>query len=126
MLDHVGLAYKNIPYKLIEDNFQDILISADMIELSDVVSRCTEFLKCELHESNAIGKYRKKICYVLISKSLLLGIHKLSFFTIICHFLGIYRFAEGHNIEGLRDISLSYIHDNFFLVSQVLTWFCIV
>ena len=34
-------------------------------------------------------------------------------------FLGIYRFAEGHNIEGLRDISLSYIHDNFFLVSQV-------
>ena len=56
-MDHVGLAYKNMPYKLIRDNFQDILISADMIELSDVVSRCTEFLKCELHESNAIGKY---------------------------------------------------------------------
>ena len=36
-------------------SIQDILISADMIELSDVVSRCTEFLKCELHESNAIG-----------------------------------------------------------------------
>ena len=33
-----------------------------------------------------------------------------------CH-LGIYRFADGHNIEGLRDISLGYIHDNFFLVS---------
>ena len=55
-----------------------------------------------------------------MSKSLSLGIHKLSFFTIICYFLGIYRFAEGHNIEGLRDISLSYIHDNFFLVSQVM------
>ena len=35
-------------------------------------------------------------------------------------FSGIYRFAEGHNIEGLRDIALSYIHDNFFLVSQVI------
>ena len=30
---------------------------------------------------------------------------------------GIYRFAEGHNIEGLRDIALDYIHDNFYLVS---------
>jgi len=65
-------------------NVQDILISADMIELSDVVTICTDFLKSELHESNAIG---------------------------------IYRFADGHNIEGLRDISLGYIHDNFFLVS---------
>ena len=38
-------------------------------------------------------------------------------YSLCC--LGIYRFAEGHNIEGLRDISLTYIHDNFFLVSQV-------
>ena len=38
-----------------QTNVQDILISADMIELSDVVTRCTEFLKSELHESNAIG-----------------------------------------------------------------------
>ena len=55
-----------------------------MIELKDVVEKCTEFLKLELHESNAIG---------------------------------IYRFAEGHNIEGLRDIALNFIHDNFYLVS---------
>ena len=34
---------------------QDILVSADMIGLTEVVSKCTEFLKCELHESNAIG-----------------------------------------------------------------------
>ena len=40
------------------------------------MDRCTEFLKLELHESNAIG---------------------------------IYRFAEGHNIEGLRDIALAFI-----------------
>ena len=32
--------------------------------------------------------------------------------------LGIYRFAEGHNIGCLRDIALDYIHDNFYLVSQ--------
>ena len=28
-----------------------------MIELKEVVEKCTEFLKLELHESNAIGKY---------------------------------------------------------------------
>ena len=45
----------------------------------------------------------------------------MSVSSFIIHYvvLGIYRFAEGHNIEGLRDISLTYIHDNFFLVSQV-------
>ena len=31
---------------------------------------------------------------------------------------GIYQFADNHNIETLRDISLTYIHDNFFLVSK--------
>ena len=67
-----------------QENVQDILVAADMIELKEVVEKCTEFLKLELHESNAIG---------------------------------IYRFAEGHNIEGLRDISLNFIHDNFYLVS---------
>ena len=31
---------------------------------------------------------------------------------------GIYRFADGHNIEALTGIALNYIHDNFHLVSQ--------
>ena len=44
-----------------QTNVQDILISADMIELSDVVTRCTEFLKSELHESNAIGNYHNHV-----------------------------------------------------------------
>ena len=39
-----------------QENVQDVLISADMIELKEVVEKCTEFLKLELHESNAIGK----------------------------------------------------------------------
>jgi len=69
---------------LCQDNVQDILISADMIELTDVVEKCTSFLRSELHESNAIG---------------------------------IYRFAEGHNIEGLRDIALTFVHSNFSLVA---------
>lgn len=69
---------------LSQGNVQDILISADMIELKDVVDKCTTFLRNELHESNAIG---------------------------------IYRFAEGHNIEGLRDIALTFIHSNFSLVA---------
>ena len=33
-------------------------------------------------------------------------------------FAGIYRFADGHNIEALSEIALNYIHDNFHLVSQ--------
>ena len=33
-------------------------------------------------------------------------------------FAGIYRFADGHNIEALSEIVLNYIHDNFHLVSQ--------
>ena len=28
-----------------------------MIELKEVVEKCTDFLKLELHESNAIGKF---------------------------------------------------------------------
>ena len=29
-----------------------------MIELTDVVTKCTDFLKAELHESNALGIHR--------------------------------------------------------------------
>lgn len=41
-----------------QDNVQELLISADMLELEDVVAGCTDFLKQELHSSNAIGIYR--------------------------------------------------------------------
>ena len=35
----------------------------------------------------------------------------MSVSSFIIHYvvLGIYRFAEGHNIEGLRDIALAFI-----------------
>jgi len=70
--------------ELSQNNVQDVLISADMLQLQEVVHKCTEFLRLELHESNTIG---------------------------------IYRFADGHNIEGLRGIALTFIHDNFYSVS---------
>ena len=35
------------------------MIAADMLQLKEVVHGCTEFLKSELHTSNAIGIYRQ-------------------------------------------------------------------
>ena len=37
-------------------------------------------------------------------------------------FVGIYRFADAHNLDNLKEISLNYIQDNFFLVSQEEEW----
>lgn len=37
---------------------QEILSAADMVGLPDVVESCTDFLKNELHPTNAIGIYR--------------------------------------------------------------------
>lgn len=41
-----------------QDNVQELMIAADMLELKEVVVGCTEFLKHELHATNAIGIYR--------------------------------------------------------------------
>ena len=41
-----------------DDDDDDDDVSADMIELTDVVTKCTDFLKAELHESNALGIHR--------------------------------------------------------------------
>jgi actin-binding protein IPP len=41
-----------------QDNVQEMMVAADMLELKEVVVGCTEFLKHELHASNAIGIYR--------------------------------------------------------------------
>nr|CAD7432720.1 unnamed protein product [Timema monikensis] len=37
---------------------QDLMVAADMLQLKEVVVGCTDFLKQELHCSNAIGIYR--------------------------------------------------------------------
>jgi len=66
-----------------QSNVQEILVSADMIQLKEVVDICSDFLKSELHESNVIG---------------------------------IWRFAESHNLATLVEISLSFIYNNFFSV----------
>jgi hypothetical protein len=34
------------------------MTAADMIQLKDVVASCTQFMKSELHPSNAVGIYR--------------------------------------------------------------------
>ncbi|CAH0556156.1 unnamed protein product [Brassicogethes aeneus] len=40
-----------------QNNVQELMIAADMLELSEVVEGCTEFLIKELHPLNAIGIY---------------------------------------------------------------------
>jgi hypothetical protein len=44
--------------RLTQDNVQDVMTAADMIQLKDVVASCTQFMKSELHPSNAVGIYR--------------------------------------------------------------------
>lgn len=39
-------------------NVQELMIAADMLELIEVVEGGTEYLRKELHPSNAIGIYR--------------------------------------------------------------------
>ncbi|XP_075220268.1 actin-binding protein IPP [Lycorma delicatula] len=41
-----------------QENVQELMIAADMLELNDAVIGCTEFLKQELHATNAVGIYR--------------------------------------------------------------------
>ncbi|KAK3929229.1 Actin-binding protein IPP [Frankliniella fusca] len=41
-----------------QDNVQELMIAADMLQLKEVVTGCTDFLKKELHHSNCIGIYR--------------------------------------------------------------------
>ena len=41
-----------------EENVQELILAADMLELSDVVEICSAFLKQQLEPSNAIGIYR--------------------------------------------------------------------
>ncbi|XP_014245570.1 actin-binding protein IPP [Cimex lectularius] len=43
---------------LCQENVQDLIIAGDMLELKEVVNGCTEFLRNELHISNAVGIYR--------------------------------------------------------------------
>lgn len=41
-----------------QENVEELMIAADMLEINDVVSCCTEFLKNEIDSSNAIGLLR--------------------------------------------------------------------
>lgn len=41
-----------------QNNVQELIVAADMLELNEVVHGCTQYLKKELHPSNAIGIYR--------------------------------------------------------------------
>lgn len=41
-----------------QENVEEIMIAADMLELNDAVNCCTEFLKSEIDSSNAIGLLR--------------------------------------------------------------------
>lgn len=41
-----------------QNNVQNLMVSADMLELNEIVMGCTEFLIKELHPSNAVGIYR--------------------------------------------------------------------
>lgn len=39
-------------------NVQPLLIAADMLQLKELIVGCTEYLKGELHNTNALGIFR--------------------------------------------------------------------
>lgn len=41
-----------------QDNVQELFAAADMLELDEVVAGCIEYLRQQLHYSNALGIYR--------------------------------------------------------------------
>lgn len=41
-----------------QGNVQELIVAADMLELTEVVTGCTQYLKKELHPTNAVGIYR--------------------------------------------------------------------
>lgn len=41
-----------------QENVEELMIAADMLELNDAVNCCTEFLKSEIDSSNAVGLLR--------------------------------------------------------------------
>ncbi len=76
-----------------------------MLGIFEVVESCTDYLKNELHPSNAIGIYRYFVNFI-----------KMHFIFIILndiHYLCFCRFAEGHNCENLEKVALSYVHRHF-------------
>jgi actin-binding protein IPP len=43
---------------LTQSTVQEVLVAADMLGLPEVIDACTEYLRTELHSTNAIGIYR--------------------------------------------------------------------
>lgn len=41
-----------------QNNVQELMVAADMLELEDIVVGCSEYLIKELHAVNAVGIYR--------------------------------------------------------------------
>lgn len=50
--------------RITQENVQELMAAADMLQLREVVLGCTQFLKTELHPSNAVGIYRY-VLYVI-------------------------------------------------------------
>lgn len=44
--------------KIDQSNVQELMVASDMLELTEVVTGCTQYLVKELHPTNAIGIYR--------------------------------------------------------------------
>lgn len=76
----LNFIYSGQVKRINQNNVQDLMVAADMLELNEVVSECTRFLCKELHALNAIG---------------------------------IYRFANDHNLTELRYAASQFIEHNF-------------
>lgn len=53
----IGFIYSG-EVKITQENVQELLAASNMLELSEIISACCDFLRKELHPTNSIGIYR--------------------------------------------------------------------
>ena len=92
-----------------EENVQQLLPAACLLQMTQIQQYCCEFLSKQLHPSNCLGKttyiYEKR-------PSMIYSI------PIINMFVGIRAFADQHSCSELLSISSTYTAQHFEEVSQ--------
>ena len=98
-----------------EENVQQLLPAACLLQMTQIQQYCCEFLSKQLHPSNCLGKFTYsyansvfQIKYYILYKKLLQQ----------CFRSGIRAFADQHSCSELLSISSTYTAQHFEEVSQ--------
>lgn len=76
------------------ENAQELMVAADMLEIHHVVLVGTNFLKKELHPSNAIGIYRFVLYWYMSCSSRLRHINAFPHATSLCNLFVSFKYFK--------------------------------